>query len=55
MYILGERGKRMYQHQIPEDSRADACIECGSCEDLCPQHLTIIEYLKDAHAYLKEA
>lgn len=55
MYNLGERGKRMYQHQIPVGSRADACIECGSCEDLCPQHLTIIEYLKDAHAYLKEA
>ena len=55
MYELGERGKRMYQNQIPEENRADMCIECGACEDLCPQHLTIIDYLKDAHAYLSEA
>ena len=55
MYELGERGKRMYQNQIPEENRADMCIECGACEDLCPQHLTIIDYLKDAHAFLKEA
>ena len=55
MYELGERGKRMYQNQIPEENRADMCIECGACEDLCPQHLTIIDYLKDAHAYLSKA
>ena len=55
MYELGERGKRMYQNQIPEENWADMCIECGACEDLCPQHLTIIDYLKDAHAYLSKA
>ena len=54
MYVQQDRGKRMYSNQIPEESRADACVECGTCEDLCPQHLTIIEYLKDAHQYLQE-
>ncbi len=54
MYDIQERGRRSYQNQISEGSRADACIECGTCEDLCPQHLTIIDYLKDAHAYLSE-
>lgn len=54
MYDQQERGQRAYQNQIAEASRADACIECGTCEDLCPQHLTIIDYLKDAHAYLSE-
>lgn len=54
MYDQQERGQRAYQNQIADASRADACIECGTCEDLCPQHLTIIDYLKDAHAYLSE-
>lgn len=54
MYGQQERGQRAYQNQIAEASRADACIECGTCETLCPQNLTIIDYLKDAHAYLRE-
>ena len=54
MYGQQERGKKTYQNQVPEASQADACVECGACESLCPQHLTIIDYLKDAHAYLSE-
>lgn len=54
MYGEQERGQRTYESQIAEANQADACIECGECESLCPQHLTIIDYLKDAHAYLSE-
>jgi predicted aldo/keto reductase-like oxidoreductase len=32
---------------IPPEQRADACKECGECEDLCPQKLPIRELLKD--------
>jgi predicted aldo/keto reductase-like oxidoreductase len=32
---------------IPPGQRADACKECGECEDLCPQKLPISELLKD--------
>ncbi len=47
-------GQRQYQSQIPEEGQANNCVECGACESLCPQALTIIDYLKDAHAYLGE-
>ena len=53
MFNQQEQGRIAYKNQIPDNSQADACIECGTCETLCPQNLTIIDYLKDAHAYLK--
>ena len=34
---------------------ADACLECGDCEDKCPQHIPIREQLKQAHAALTAA
>ena len=33
--------------------RASACIACGQCEGVCPQHLPIISLLKDASAKLE--
>jgi uncharacterized protein len=31
---------------------ASQCTECGQCEDKCPQHIDIIDKLKEAHEYL---
>lgn len=28
---------------------ADVCVECGACEEKCPQHLSIIAQLKETH------
>lgn len=42
----------MYNTMVPPDQNATNCIECGECEDKCPQHIEIIGNLKDAHRAL---
>ena len=32
--------------EIPEDNRADKCIECGNCTAICPQSIKVPEHLK---------
>lgn len=37
---------------LKEGQRADQCIECGECEEACPQKIPIAEWLKKVHAEL---
>jgi predicted aldo/keto reductase-like oxidoreductase len=46
--------KNQYQIFISEDEKASNCIECGLCEDACPQNLEIIELLKQVRSKLGE-
>lgn len=43
---------RIYNRNMEEKMRASSCVECGKCELLCPQNLSIREYLKDVHKAL---
>ncbi|MBR3328353.1 MAG: aldo/keto reductase [Atopobiaceae bacterium] len=42
-----------YQKLGDEFGKASECIECGQCEDMCPQHLQIIESLVKVAAHFE--
>jgi uncharacterized protein len=42
----------LYNMFLKPEQRASACIECGECEEKCPQHLPIREELKNVHERL---
>jgi len=48
-----EGGRRGYAFLTRDGGSADNCVECGACEAACPQHLPIIESLKEAKKALQ--
>jgi len=44
--------KVMYNTVLNDKEKANACIECGDCEDHCPQEIPIREKLKEVHETL---
>jgi predicted aldo/keto reductase-like oxidoreductase len=42
------RSKNFYQGVVSRSGKASDCIACGQCESVCPQHLPIIELMKEA-------
>ncbi len=45
------RSKNFYSGLIQRSGKASDCIGCGQCEGVCPQHLPIIEKLRDVSAH----
>ena len=46
--------RKAYFSSTSEGHRASDCIECRQCEGVCPQHLPITDYLKQATALFSE-
>jgi uncharacterized protein len=49
-----EKLKQKYLKEVTVAQRANNCIHCGQCENLCPQHLPIRKLLKEATVNLQE-
>ena len=54
MYGDEDGAKRSYNQFTKPENRADQCVECGQCEQACPQQIKIIDWLKKAHTFLSE-
>lgn len=52
--LYGEewRSTNFYKGLTEKGGKAADCVECGQCEGVCPQHLSIIELLKEASSHL---
>ena len=53
LYPKDGRPKMYYRGLTERSGKASACIECGQCEGVCPQHLPIIDNLKEAAEVLE--
>lgn len=52
IYNVEEQAKGTYKRIMKVEKDAARCVECGECETKCPQKLSIMEQLKEAHQYL---
>ena len=44
-----------YRLFLAAEARAGACVDCGACEEQCPQRIPISDWMPKVHALLDEA
>ena len=49
------RSMNYYEGLITRSGKASDCIGCGQCESVCPQHLKIVDLMKEAALMLDKA
>ncbi len=52
MYEDVAGARNSYNNWMDAKERADLCVQCRQCEEQCPQHIEIVEWLQKAHALL---
>jgi predicted aldo/keto reductase-like oxidoreductase len=46
--------RMLYSRFLAEGERASSCVGCGACEELCPQGISVGEWMAKVHAVLGE-
>ena len=54
IYNHQDGARQEYTHWIPELERANQCIDCNNCEELCPQSILISQWMPIVHEVLGE-
>ena len=54
IYGLTDGAKKDYQNAIKDRAKASECLACGACEKACPQHIRIIDKLKECASVLED-
>ena len=52
LYGYFNEAKRRYGFLLKPEQRAGACLECGRCDEVCPQKIPISEWMPKIHAAL---
>jgi predicted aldo/keto reductase-like oxidoreductase len=54
MFEDKQRHRKEYDWFVPEENKADKCINCGACLPKCPHHINIPEVMKNINTYFAE-
>jgi len=54
IYNHQDGARQAYTRWIPELERANNCIDCNNCEDLCPQSILVSQWMPVVHGVLGE-
>lgn len=55
LYPKDSSPKSFYERVVKTSGKASDCIACGQCEDICPQHLPIIDLMREATERFEKA